>query len=136
MPRSVKTSFQTGLQSRVCKSLRNPGIDSAILCSYIGWRNRFLGYLNVYKFGFSSLPFCADLLIIKSIKTLILGFQIFKLTFNNFYDHNLKLHMKFSKIRRKFLTILNTSVAIMPCVVKSSFKTGLQISLQRSILTL
>jgi hypothetical protein len=50
-------------RARICKLLRIPGTDSASLCSpvvvsarqatyrYIGWWNRFLGSLNVYKLG-------------------------------------------------------------------------------------
>ncbi len=36
----------------ICKHLRNPGIDfkKSIPPDYIGWRNRFLGTLNVYNF--------------------------------------------------------------------------------------
>jgi hypothetical protein len=53
------------IRARICKLFKSPGIDSkkSILpaCSlvvvparqatYIGWRNRFLDSLNVYKFG-------------------------------------------------------------------------------------
>ncbi len=58
--------------ARICKRLRSRGIDSACLCSLadrfvklgcrtglpcyiIGWWNRILGSLNVYKFGLRSL---------------------------------------------------------------------------------
>ncbi len=59
-------------RARICKHVRSPGIDSASHVSWLagtitlldartgppgdkGWRNRFLGSLNVYKFGLCSL---------------------------------------------------------------------------------
>jgi hypothetical protein len=41
--------------ARICKSVRNPGIDSneSIPPAYVAWQNRILGSLNVYKFGLS-----------------------------------------------------------------------------------
>jgi hypothetical protein len=59
---NVIVYISTESRARICKRLRSPAVDSASLCSLaelIPW-NRFLGSLNVYKFGLSCIERSGD----------------------------------------------------------------------------